>query len=51
MVRACVEAMLMDAPAWSCERLSVDGFRRGRDRPEKFWKEVVRQHMTEFQLT
>ena len=27
----------MDAPVRRCERLALDGFRRGRGRPKKYW--------------
>ncbi|KAF3647835.1 hypothetical protein FXO37_19750 [Capsicum annuum] len=30
-----------DAPVRMCERLALDGFRRGRGRPKKYWKEVI----------
>ncbi|KAM3288848.1 hypothetical protein P3S67_022278 [Capsicum chacoense] len=30
----------MDAPVRRCERLALDGFRRGRGRPKKYWGEV-----------
>ncbi|PHT40159.1 hypothetical protein CQW23_19013 [Capsicum baccatum] len=29
----------MDAPVRRCERLALDGFRRGRGRPKKYWGE------------
>ena len=29
----------------------MDGFRRGRGRPKKYWGEVIRQDMTQLQLT
>ncbi|XP_060184057.1 uncharacterized protein LOC132613816 isoform X1 [Lycium barbarum] len=41
----------IDAPVWRCERLAMDGFRRGRGRPKKYWGEVIRQDMTQLQLT
>ncbi|PHT26468.1 hypothetical protein CQW23_33915 [Capsicum baccatum] len=31
----------MDAPVRRCERLALDGFRRGRGRPKKYWGEVI----------
>ncbi|PHT95006.1 Isoleucine--tRNA ligase [Capsicum annuum] len=34
-----------DAPVWRCERLALDGFRRGRGRPKKYWREVIRQDL------
>ncbi|PHT41544.1 hypothetical protein CQW23_20398 [Capsicum baccatum] len=30
---------IMDAPVRRCERLALDGFRRGRSRPKKYWGE------------
>ncbi|KAF3618966.1 COP9 signalosome complex subunit 2 [Capsicum annuum] len=34
-----------------CERLALDGFRRGRGRPKKYWGEVIRWNMEQLQLT
>ncbi|PHT33217.1 hypothetical protein CQW23_29554 [Capsicum baccatum] len=41
----------MDAPVRRCERLPLDGFRRGRGRPKKYWGEVIRRDMEQLQLT
>ncbi|KAF3661377.1 DNA-binding protein S1FA2 [Capsicum annuum] len=41
----------MDAPVCRCERLALDGFRRGRGRPKKYWGEVIRRDMEQLQLT
>ncbi|KAM3377945.1 hypothetical protein P3S68_010358 [Capsicum galapagoense] len=41
----------MDAPVRRCERLALDGFRRGRGRPKKYWGEVIRRDMKQLQLT
>ncbi|KAF3667539.1 Myosin-9 [Capsicum annuum] len=41
----------MDAPVRRCERLAMDGFRRGRGRPKKYWGEVIRRDMEQLQLT
>ncbi|KAF3625612.1 hypothetical protein FXO37_30776 [Capsicum annuum] len=41
----------MDAPVRRCERLALDGFRRGRGRPKKYWGEVIRRDMEQLQLT
>ncbi|KAF3635736.1 DEAD-box ATP-dependent RNA helicase 31 [Capsicum annuum] len=30
-----------DAPIHKCERLVLDGFRRGRGRPKKYWREII----------
>ncbi|XP_060179517.1 B3 domain-containing protein REM17-like isoform X4 [Lycium barbarum] len=40
-----------DAPVRRCERLAMDGFRRGRGRPKKYWGEVIRHDMAQLQLT
>ncbi|XP_059282471.1 uncharacterized protein LOC132036212 [Lycium ferocissimum] len=40
-----------NAPVRRCERLAMDGFRRGRGRPKKYWGEVIRQDMAHLQLT
>ncbi|XP_059285302.1 uncharacterized protein LOC132038635 [Lycium ferocissimum] len=40
-----------DAPMRRCERLAMDGFRRGRGRPKKYWGEVIRHDMAQLQLT
>ncbi|KAF3657898.1 Actin-related protein 2/3 complex subunit 5A [Capsicum annuum] len=39
-----------NAPVRGCERLALDGFRRGRGRPKKYWREVIRYDMEQFQL-
>ena len=50
MIQAC-DVEMQDAPVWRCERLTRDGFMRGRGRPKKYWKEVIRQDMTKLQFT
>ncbi|KAF3658531.1 hypothetical protein FXO38_13173 [Capsicum annuum] len=40
-----------DAPVRRCERLALDGFRRSRGRPKKYWREVIRHDMEQLQLT
>lgn len=40
-----------DAPILRCEELAMDGFRRARGRPKKYWEEVIGQDMTQLQLT
>ncbi|XP_070031549.1 uncharacterized protein, partial [Nicotiana tomentosiformis] len=40
-----------DAPVRRCERLTLEGLRRGRGRPKKRWGEVIRQDMAQLQLT
>ncbi|KAF3674589.1 putative peptidyl-prolyl cis-trans isomerase FKBP17-1, chloroplastic-like [Capsicum annuum] len=34
-----------DVPVRRCERLVLDGFKRGRGKPKKYWKEVIRRDM------
>ncbi|XP_070045256.1 uncharacterized protein LOC142163875 [Nicotiana tabacum] len=34
-----------------CERLTIEGQRRGRERSKKYWGEVIRQDMILLQLT
>ncbi|PHT97617.1 hypothetical protein BC332_33453 [Capsicum chinense] len=46
-----VKSRGMDAPVRRCERLALDGFRRGRGRPKKYWGEVIRRDMEQLQLT
>ncbi|KAF3628760.1 putative Ribosomal protein S9 [Capsicum annuum] len=41
----------VDAPVRRCERLALDGFKRGRGRPKKYWGEVIRRDMEQLQLT
>ncbi|PHT52732.1 Brefeldin A-inhibited guanine nucleotide-exchange protein 5 [Capsicum baccatum] len=41
----------MDAPVRRCERLALDGFRRGRGRQNEYWGEVIRRDMEQLQLT
>lgn len=33
------------APVRWCERLALEGLRRGRGRPKKYWGEMIRQDM------
>ncbi|OIT33527.1 hypothetical protein A4A49_14946 [Nicotiana attenuata] len=39
-----------DAPVRMCEQLVMEGTRRGRRRPKKYWEEVIRQDMTRLQI-
>ncbi|PHT94658.1 Polygalacturonase [Capsicum annuum] len=39
------------APVRRCETLALDGFRWGRGRPKKYWREVIRYDMEQLQLT
>ena len=50
MVRACDEEV-HGCSSTGCERLALDGFRRGRGRPKKYWREVIRHDMEQLQLT
>jgi len=38
------------APVKRCEKLDIMGSRRGRGRPKKYWGEVIRYDMTQFQF-
>ncbi|KAF3676509.1 hypothetical protein FXO37_05295 [Capsicum annuum] len=49
MVWACDEGH--GSPVRRCERLAADDFRRSRGRPKKYWREVIRRDMKQFQLT
>ena len=40
-----------DAPVRRCETLAIDGFRQGRGRPKKYWREVIRHDMEHLQLS
>ncbi|KAF3651783.1 hypothetical protein FXO37_17841 [Capsicum annuum] len=40
-----------DAPVRRCERLALDGFKRGRGRLKKYWTEVIRHDMEQLRLT
>ncbi|KAK6803101.1 hypothetical protein RDI58_000885 [Solanum bulbocastanum] len=33
------------------DRLTIDGFKRGRGRSKKYWGEVIRYDITQLQLT
>nr|XP_009780391.1 PREDICTED: uncharacterized protein LOC104229434 [Nicotiana sylvestris] len=41
----------IDAPIRRCERLNIEGLRKGRGRQKKYWGEMIRQDMTLLQLT
>ncbi|KAG5606742.1 hypothetical protein H5410_028234 [Solanum commersonii] len=40
-----------DAPVRRCEGLGVEGTRRGRGRPRKYWGEVIRQDLAQLHIT
>ncbi|XP_070018117.1 uncharacterized protein [Nicotiana sylvestris] len=40
-----------DAPVRRCERLTLEGLQRGRDRPKKRWGGMIREDMAQLQLT
>ncbi|KAM3395226.1 hypothetical protein P3S68_004231 [Capsicum galapagoense] len=40
-----------DAPVRRCERLALEGFKRGRGRPKMYWRGVIRRDMEQLQLT
>ncbi|KAG5610770.1 hypothetical protein H5410_022051 [Solanum commersonii] len=46
-----IPSRLKDAPVKRCEGLVVEGTRRGRGRPKKYWGEVIRQDLAQLQLT
>ncbi|KAF3646023.1 Casein kinase II subunit alpha-1 [Capsicum annuum] len=50
LVRACDEEG-HECPVRRCERIALDGFRRGSGRPKKYWREVIRRDMEQLQLT
>ncbi|KAF3649631.1 hypothetical protein FXO37_18884 [Capsicum annuum] len=41
----------LDAPVRKCETLAMVDFRRGRGRPKKYWRDVIRHDMEQLQLT
>ncbi|PHT58561.1 hypothetical protein CQW23_00924 [Capsicum baccatum] len=40
-----------NAPVQRCETLTMDSLRRGRDRPKKYWRKVIRHDMEQLHLT
>lgn len=40
-----------DLPVRRCERFHMVGLRRGRKRPKKYWREVIRHDISFFELT
>ncbi|XP_047256090.1 uncharacterized protein LOC124888842 [Capsicum annuum] len=40
-----------DIPVHRCERLALDGFRRSRGRPKKYWMGVIGHNMEQLYLT
>ncbi|WMV41945.1 hypothetical protein MTR67_035330 [Solanum verrucosum] len=46
-----VKRRCVDAPVRRCEGLVVEGTRRGRGRPKKYWGEVIRQDLAQLRLT
>ncbi|WMV15452.1 hypothetical protein MTR67_008837 [Solanum verrucosum] len=46
-----VKRRCADAPLRRCEELVVDGTRRGRGRPKKYWGEVIRQDLAQLRIT
>jgi len=49
MAQTCEEEM-QNVPARRYEKLAIVGLRRGRGRPKKYWREVIRWDMTHLQL-
>nr|XP_016461103.1 PREDICTED: uncharacterized protein LOC107784479 [Nicotiana tabacum] len=46
-----VKRRSIDARVRRCERLAMESLKRGRDRPKKYWGEVIRQDMALLQFT
>ncbi|KAG5606833.1 hypothetical protein H5410_028325 [Solanum commersonii] len=46
-----VKRRCTDAPVRRCEGLAIEGTRRGRGRPKKYWGEVIRQDLAQFHIT
>ncbi|KAG5584745.1 hypothetical protein H5410_045179 [Solanum commersonii] len=46
-----VKRRCADAPVRRCEGLDIEGTRRGRGRPKKYWGEVIRQDMAQLHIT
>ncbi|KAG5591816.1 hypothetical protein H5410_042330 [Solanum commersonii] len=46
-----VKRRCADAPVRRCEGLVVEGTRRGRGRPKKYWGEVIRQDLAQLRIT
>lgn len=46
-----VKRRCLDSLVRKCERLAIDGFKRGRSRLKKYWGEVIRQDVMQFQIT
>ena len=40
-----------DAPVQRYERLALDGFRRSRGRPKKYWRVVIKYDIEQLRLT
>ena len=51
MIQTCEEEMHECACSEALKFLAMDDYRRGRDRPKKYWGEVIRQDMTQLSLT
>ncbi|XP_070003497.1 uncharacterized protein [Nicotiana sylvestris] len=41
----------LDGPVKRCEWLALTGMRRGRRRPKKYWREVIRQDIVQLQIS
>ncbi|KAG5620031.1 hypothetical protein H5410_005249 [Solanum commersonii] len=46
-----VKRRCADTPVRRCEGLDIEGTRRGRGRPKKYWGEVIRQDMAQLHIT
>lgn len=45
-----VKVRYLGTPSRSCERLVIEGTRRDRGRPKKYWREVVRHDMMQLHI-
>ncbi|XP_070017308.1 uncharacterized protein [Nicotiana sylvestris] len=46
-----IQRRILDAPVRRCERLVVEGTRRGRGCPKKYWGEVIMQDMARLKIS
>ncbi|KAG5614352.1 hypothetical protein H5410_014176 [Solanum commersonii] len=50
-INSKLERRSADAPVRRCEVMVVEGTRRGRGRPKKYWEEVIRQDLAMLHIT
>ena len=46
-----VKRRCVDTPVRRCERLAIEGRKRCRGRPKKYWEKVLKQDMKHLQVT